>query len=562
MSAADTISAPRFHARAPGAFLGGLSLIIVILMLAALSPAQPPPPPTAEYAPEAVRSLREAPPEQTSLSGTGAEGTGAGGTGQTAAPPPSAPGQTQVDSKRVRRCVGNPPRQIEDPQSPPCIAYWEGDNGGATSPKGVTANEVRVAVPAEYGAGGGVTIKLFEKFFNSRFIFYDRSLVLVQSDCGSPTPGGAKDCAKSIDSRNVFASLSYRDIGGNEYFYYDELARRGVVSINTRPETRTDAHFAEFAPYEWGYLPSLDQMSRHIAELICKELAAKPATHAGQRYTSQTRKFGLVSNYYTNAPSPDMTILKGSLASCGVSIPPEQQFEVQYEQEGISFQQVSETSAQQSANAMAQMSSRDVTTVICMCHTTTTKQVAPAADSIGYQPEWIISSFLYQDENLFGAGQPQSQWTHAFGLSFWNKAVEAQNQPWYWATQEIDPNYDYEKNRFVYFGARYLYHQILQMASGIQMAGPRLTAQTFQDGLWNTRFPNPDSPYFAGKVGFANRDHTFIDDAAIIWWDPASRDPWLGGQGAFCYVRKGERNALGKYPRVDEPFPSPPICAG
>lgn len=44
---------------------------------------------------------------------------------------------------KVRRCVGDPPRQIEDPHSPPCVPYWAGGNGGATWP-GVTADEVRI----------------------------------------------------------------------------------------------------------------------------------------------------------------------------------------------------------------------------------------------------------------------------------------------------------------------------------------------------------------------------------------------------------------------------------
>ena len=46
----------------------------------------------------------------------------------------------------VKRCVGDPPRQTEDPQSPPCVAYWTGDNGGATW-KGVTHTTVTVVTP-------------------------------------------------------------------------------------------------------------------------------------------------------------------------------------------------------------------------------------------------------------------------------------------------------------------------------------------------------------------------------------------------------------------------------
>ena len=33
----------------------------------------------------------------------------------------------------AKRCVGSPPRQTEDPLSPPCVGYFEGDNFGATA---------------------------------------------------------------------------------------------------------------------------------------------------------------------------------------------------------------------------------------------------------------------------------------------------------------------------------------------------------------------------------------------------------------------------------------------
>src|SRR5207244_2206863 len=40
-------------------------------------------------------------------------------------------------------CVGNPPRQTEDPLSPPCVPSFHGANGGATA-AGVSATEIRV----------------------------------------------------------------------------------------------------------------------------------------------------------------------------------------------------------------------------------------------------------------------------------------------------------------------------------------------------------------------------------------------------------------------------------
>ena len=117
------------------------TVVTLVLLLAltslVLHAAQSPPPAVAEFAPQVQQHIKEAPQNQGGEQagpGTGPGGSGAATT--TTAPPPTAPPK-QVPSNLVKRCVGNPPRQIEDSQSPPCIAYWEGDNGGATSP-GVT----------------------------------------------------------------------------------------------------------------------------------------------------------------------------------------------------------------------------------------------------------------------------------------------------------------------------------------------------------------------------------------------------------------------------------------
>ena len=67
-------------------------------------------------------------------SGSDAEGIGAG------SPPPPPPPQFKP---RQKNCVGNPPRQTEDPLSPPCVPFFEGDNGGNTY-QGVTKDEIKI----------------------------------------------------------------------------------------------------------------------------------------------------------------------------------------------------------------------------------------------------------------------------------------------------------------------------------------------------------------------------------------------------------------------------------
>src|SRR5688572_33485565 len=105
----------------PGIALATLALaLIVVIATLALSNRQPPPPSIAEFAPQAIENISDAPDEQSSSSGR-AGGQGAGGL---PTPSPEVSPGTVIHVPSVRRCVGDPPRQIEDPQSPPCVPYW------------------------------------------------------------------------------------------------------------------------------------------------------------------------------------------------------------------------------------------------------------------------------------------------------------------------------------------------------------------------------------------------------------------------------------------------------
>src|SRR5687767_6262187 len=119
-----------------------VSLVAVIVSIAiVLEPTTAPN--VAEFAPQAQEQIDESPSQQARqfesndarcLSGLICDQEGR--VLQNSMP------STTAAKARVRRCVGDPPRQVEDPQSPSCAPYWQGDNGGATS-IGVTRDEIR-----------------------------------------------------------------------------------------------------------------------------------------------------------------------------------------------------------------------------------------------------------------------------------------------------------------------------------------------------------------------------------------------------------------------------------
>lgn len=551
-------------ARVPGAVFGVLALAVLLLVATALNPAQPPPPPVAEYAPAAVKAITDAPPEQVADSGTGksADGATKGANPGTASPPVSAPPALPsaslpakvIDVNRVSRCIGNPPRQTEDPQSPPCVPYFDGDNGGSTA-VGVSRNEIRVAMPNATAQD----VDLLTRYFNTRFQFYGRQLKIVRDvGCFGGNPSSAKNAADGVAALKVFGAVGFCDIGGVEYYFYDQLARKKIVSVSNRVTVQTEADLAGFHPYEWTYLPTFDKASRHLMELGCT-LKGKNATHAGAAYSLSPRVFGLISNKFSDAPSPDLSAANAALKACGIE---PVRAQVTFEREGgATGQGATPQTAQEVATAIQKMREAGVTTLLLLTHALTTRQIYAALDGQGYEPELGVSTEFYNDEDFLMSGLPKSQTAHTFGISTWNKFVHPQDEPWWAAIKEVEPGHTFTEGNnpppFSYYGARFDYHAMLVMAAGIQMAGPNLTAETFAKGLQSAAWPNPPTEKWPGKVTVSPGTHSYMEDAAAIWFDNTSRSEYSNGNGAFCYVQNGVRRRLGRWPADDGLFRAP-----
>jgi hypothetical protein len=80
-----------------------------------------------------------------------------------------------------------------------------------------------------------------------------------------------------------------------------------------------------------------------------------------------------------------------------------------------------------------------------------------------------------------------------------------------------------------------VYHQILTIALGVQMAGPDLTPETFEAGL----FAFPASEGQAGAWDWSPGHYTPVADIREIWWDPDAISPFNDKPGT--YADAGER---------------------
>ncbi len=511
----------------------------------ALVVVPPSPPSVSEFAPQAVERIEDSPAQQSSQFGAG----GAGGVclaGQLCeggSPAEISPPKRVVEKARVRRCVGDPPRQIEDPQSPPCVNYFEGDNGGSTS-KGVTRDQIVIAVPGNATMTENSFGKLVD-FFNRRFEFYGRKILIVPVRlAGSRTdPAGQRATATRVDEEaGAFASTTISEMNDDSSAFDDELARRQILSVHGSASLRGAEDYRANRPYQWNYGPDLDQLTRNRSEFVCKSLADLPAKYGGLDISANRRKFAILLARRPGSSVPDAQGMSSQLADCGV------------ESRVAEFPNGGDVSSQ--TLVMTELSRTGVTSLLCLCGMDSIREMAAAADNARYQPEWILGGLALDEREVeVAANMSDRQNGHVFGLLSVNKLKPYSQEPWYWAVRETDQNYSVLGNQHPLMSGPY--NQLLLLASGIQMAGPRLTPQSFEKGLQGAKFPNPGAaraPYWQASAGFLN-DYTMVDDVALLWWDQTSNNEGVGvGRGQFCFIERGARWAPGLWPSREHAF--------
>lgn len=288
-------------------------------------------------------------------------------------------------------------------------------------------------------------------------------------------------------------------------------------------------------------------MFAHLGEWACARLAGKVARHAGQGdLRTKKRVFGVYLVSGSSDYPLDSSELTDRLAACGARPP------VVIEDPN---------SEQDAVNVAVKMKSEGVTTIFCLCHIIQAKTLGTAVTSQLYFPEWIISTYDLQDNNfVMDLSLPPEQREHLFGLQMVPKQVSAENLPSVWARLEVDPDYDVSSPTTL----NEAYRQMLILASGVQMAGPRLTPETFAQGLQRTVFPNPLTPILAGRVGYEGGAHGMTNDAIEYWWSESAPSPYVEGEGngAMCYVGR-KRYRLGEYEKgSDDVFFKPPCDSG
>jgi hypothetical protein len=435
----------------------------------------------------------------------------------------------------------------------PCYANVA-NNGGATAP-GVTGKTIKVVVylpepndpilafvegaieDKDTNAETTATYQTYDRLFETYYQTYGRSVELVPF---VGTGNANDDVSARADATQVAAMHPFAVWGGPALTtaWADQLASDHIFCISCTGGS-TAQWYAQRAPYVFTLTPNGDQSDQILAEYVGKKLAGHPAVHAGDpAFTRETRKFGLL---YIDSGSDSTTIAneEASLlkSKYGVDLT-----EVAYTLDPISLQE-------QASTDIAKLKAAGVTSVIFSGDPVAPATFTAVATAQRYFPEWVIGASALVDTSVFARTYDPTQWAHAFGISFLGARVDRdQTGAWYlykWFSGSTPPAVD---------GYGLILPQPQIFYAALQAAGPDLTAQTFQQGMFTLATPpggTTDPTFSYGSHGlWPYPSYNGLDDTTEIWWNPnASGQDEVGtaGKGLYEYVDGGKRYLFGQW---------------
>jgi len=469
----------------------------------------------------------------------GGGGTAAGGgTVKKGALPPGVKGSCPDRTKQVPN----------DPYSPPCISF-SGSNGGATT-KGVTGDSIIISarITNDPGfqqalaqvAGAQIsdtpddvkrTLLALADYFNKYFQFYGRKIQIKFFDGkGSSTTellGGGQEEAEADAVTAAEEVKAFGEINATTAPYHDALTRRKVMAFGAPYMSRE--WMGSRQPYSWSIATDCSIVTESVAEYSNKKLAHKPAKYAGDNYKNTTRKIALLA---PENPWYQECVNAGVKIANAANNPPADR---------IAYKLDLGSMSNQATNVIAKLKSEGITTVVCGCDPVFPIFLTQKAQEQGYQPEWIVTGTALTDQDLVGQLYDQTQWKHAFGISYLGSPQPLRASSGYFAYKKVRT----DEPAFI---VDIIYYQLYMLAIGLQMAGPNLTPQSFQQGMFN--YPvSGQGP--AGTWGFGPGHYTPTQDFREIYYDPTKTSQQNNKQGAYVEPYPGVRYKQGKLPLGD-----------
>lgn len=495
----------------------------------------------------------------------GGDGDGAGddvGADTSTTEPDDGEGQdpgAQGDAADAPDCDPETGRiMVPNVYAPDCVPLWpEGaDNGGSTY-QGVTADEIIVAFyDPELSAETvdaqdrtGITTPEEAEQIDNRlrvvgaygdlFETYGRTVRVELVGASGPAEDESSARADAIRIAEEIGAFAV--VGGPTATnaYADELADRGVVCLCT--SSQPIDNYLDWSPYVWSGLMASTQGYVHRADFIANRLAGSPAQYAGDEAFQDTeRTFGLV--WYETADGAyqrGIDFFEERLADDGVELT-------------VSLPYIAGGNTQEDAQAMiTRLKAEGVTSVIFAGDPLMPQSLTAQATAQDYWPEWIVTGSSLTDNSRLARLYDQEQWANAFGLGF--------------LLPPLDPDLEQREGNLVswHLGEELsTYPNIYdwgRLFTGIHLAGPNLTPDTFRDGLFSFTPVSGFQTHFAVSYGEGTwewDDYLGADDVTLLYWDPEAPDTRTadGEVGMYRYLDEARRYLPGEVGQTTTPF--------
>ena len=457
------------------------------------------------------------------------------------------------------------------------------DNGGATT-RGVTkdAIEIVVLVPnddqqQEGAKQPGATppidqatgeIGSLEDGFRDFFAVYEHWTERWgrEVELTFVNPTGADETAQRADALRIaemepFAVIDQGGVNGGGAVFGGVLAGRKIMVIGggSTDARGTNDDAIKQAPYRWGGQDT-GIFAINAGEFVAKSLSGRKAQWAGNAaLTSKTRNVAVLFPIGTG--EVDISKFEAAYAKYGGK---GSLTTVSYDL-GDDPGAVADEAQRQAPQLIAKIKDSGATTVVLFTDiVNTTPAVMKAATAQDYFPEWVITGLGFQDidfvaralwpadqtKQVFGIGTSPpyaADGSAANGLQFLFQSYWGEAQGTYAAAAS---------------GIAFL------LFSGIQLAGPKLTPQTFEQGVFSMpaaggAIDGQISNFMLGygrSAGVPYDEYQTIGiDYAMKWWDPTAVGvsnlvPGPPGEGKFTFVNGAKRYSAGTWPKGTQKF--------
>ncbi|HVL82357.1 MAG TPA: hypothetical protein VM840_12285 [Actinomycetota bacterium] len=473
----------------------------------------------------------------------------------------------------TKRCVGDPPRQTEDPMSPPCVAFHEGENGGSTW-QGVRGDSVTVLVYMDdrptFGSRGPEVpppagtftdlsrppaspettrlraVRALLRHFNERYQTYGRTV----SGWAYSARADASGAARRADAQLVWERVrpfAVLNLTSDASLVFEQAsARRAAMSFLTH-RTVSEVGLSSAAPYMWGYHPSAALDAKLFSSFVCSQMAGRPVALAGDpTMLGRPRVFGILRSAAPSAGEAAFARrVTDDLTACDAAVAGDEPVVVP----------VAGPDPIAAHQAMARFRASGVTTVLWLKGYSTAPTAA--ATLTGYFPEWVVAGDGAHELEQNAARQDPLQWRRPVIVSTdqrrspleatacWNALFDQGAGADASAICPNDPG---------------VFTSMRQLFQAVQLAGPGLQPASVEQGFRAVPWNEAAGPWSAA-CSYPGDDFTCVDDATVAWWDPAGGSRGLG-PGCWRLFEDGRRRRAGEWPREPvERSPADP-CSG